>query len=66
METKISERASKYALVKNEMTGVTGRPRQPGNQAGLGRPRQGPGNMAAGRQAGRLAGRKLAVAAWLY
>ena len=60
METKISERVSKYALVKNEMTGVTGRPRQPG------RPRQGPGNTAAGRQAGRLAGRKLAVAAWLY
>ena len=60
MKTKISERASKYALGKNEMTGVAGRPRQPG------RPTQGPGSTAAERQAGRLAGRKLAVAAWLY
>ena len=60
MEIKISARNSNYVLGKNEMTGVAGRPRQPG------RPRQGPGNTAAGRQAGRLAGRKLAVAAWLY
>ena len=59
MKTKISERASKYALGKNEMTGVAGRPRQPGRpRQGPGRPRQaqaGPGKMVAGRQAGRLA-----------
>ena len=58
------EHQKQYVLVKNEMTGVAGRPRQPGRQPI--RPRQGPGNTAAGRQAGRLAGRKLAVAAWLY
>ena len=41
METEISERASKYILGKNEMTGVTGRPRQD------------PGNRKAGWQTGR-------------
>ena len=60
MKTKIFEIFSNYVLCKNEMTGVAGRPRQPG------RPTQGPGSTAAERQAGRLAGRKLAVAAWLY
>ena len=43
LETKIG-RVSKYVLGKNEMTGVAGRPRQPR------RPRQGPGNQAAGWQ----------------
>ena len=47
MEIKTSERNSNYVLGKNEMTGVAGRPRQPG------RPRQGPGSRAAG--IGRLA-----------
>ena len=32
METKISERNSNYVLVKNEMTGMTGRPRQHGSR----------------------------------
>ena len=53
MKTKISERASKYALGKNEMTGVAGRPRQPGRpRQGPGRPRQN-GSRKAGWQTGR-------------
>ena len=53
LETNISERSSKYALGKNEMTGVTGRPRQPGRpRQAQARPRQ-HGSRKAGWQTGR-------------